>query len=1515
MRCLRCGTENPDNANNCAKCATALRRICPRCKAINHQKQVFCGNCGLKLINVCPRCKAHNSPVQRHCGNCGLKIVNFCTKCGMNNPINQRFCGNCATRLLPGQPTRPAQPPKPIEHTMPPGKPTREESLPQKPAPTVSSAPQTLPPRVQPPVRQKIQPYPPEQGQPYPQQPRTASEMGRLLRAQQSTVSQQQAPVKQVVQQSPPVTEMPTMQKPEQQVKEAIIRQEPRPVEVTPIQAQAQVQIPVAPVETQELQIDTQVPEIQESQQISIANISTEEITVTQPETLIPSITEDKPPVEEHEVVSQVETRAEPVKPQPDQQEVEFVEHLGQSYKPTDELITQTIQQEEAELQAQQTIYTEEDQNIVEEEEEVEDFLREIEESLDDITEPASLKQFVRFAVLSVEMFNFSNLAEKLEKTTLTNLKNKVWTSVKNIASNNGEEFIEFSDSIGVISFTHAETKQQSSISAISVAKEVLKLVNILNKQLMSSMNIEVKIKIGIAFNDAKGVSDLERSLAAGGSIVVSEEIKQDTEGICNYLTIGPLPLGNQMVTFFKYVPTEEEESSFIEDIPISKEAPSQKTISKKTEYEKKTKPSEGLPTSPPRVEDKEPIPVLETKNLTRDAILSNLMNVCHLITSSGKGEFCSLIAEDGYGKTSIIKTLKSSLSPQSFTWLIARCDSQQQLMPLGAIRSMLRNYLGLPDIVYNREEARAIIKSAVETTVGSNDQLCYLLNSLILGDEVSGLNKNYIVNAIFTLVKAISEKTTVIMVIEDLDTIDNTSFEILDILIENKVLDLKVLIIATFHPKLNFVESKPHLIKMIKYSQMALKPLELESIDKSIQDIIQSPLVLPDILKQQVNNVSNGAPFVIENALLLMYELGVIVNAGDGPAFNPEASQWELPATLQDILLLRLHRFSQVNPNAFILLQLATVLGPKFSPVMLQDISQTGKHFDENLQALITSNLLLQEDPQTITFKHHILWEIMYYAGITNENRPQYHMQVLNYLERIQQAGGRMDLAYLAYQAELAGKRRKALNYWNLVANQVLTLGLNTGYSETMMRYINILEESDIPNKKDLQISALEGIAKSVYVTDPELATQAFSKVIPLREQEQNIPALIELRGYLCLSLEHLGRWDESVVHINKSLAFVKAETMPLERAVLLASQLNSMESMGKIAWITRTCSKEIFPALDNALKNKQIPEGMTEEQLFRVYCNAKISFANALIALGHGQCFAVFGEIMPEIERRGIQDLALKSYLLNAKGHAIRGEIKSCEQMLLQSREYLAQIPGINNFSLLWHEAACYMNLELGNWEVLSGLLDVLRIHAKKMNSYPVIALTKSCQGLLAQIEGKPKESLETFNDLINYASQYKLTTFALIGWYYIAASEIQSRNYDKAESIIKRAIDVAKMPDVYNINSLVSLNRLLGELYIRKGDIESSGAPLEEAWKNATELQNHSQVAKVAVTIGQMYQELIGKTEDSKQEYAEKAYEFFSNSLNIFNQLGNPYQIKRVEKALENLKFVCKVNSVNI
>ena len=78
IKCLKCGTENPNTSkfcNDCGEKLSAEKIICPKCKTENQPGTKFCSNCGTSLqVKTCPKCSTANPSGTKFCGNCGIKL-------------------------------------------------------------------------------------------------------------------------------------------------------------------------------------------------------------------------------------------------------------------------------------------------------------------------------------------------------------------------------------------------------------------------------------------------------------------------------------------------------------------------------------------------------------------------------------------------------------------------------------------------------------------------------------------------------------------------------------------------------------------------------------------------------------------------------------------------------------------------------------------------------------------------------------------------------------------------------------------------------------------------------------------------------------------------------------------------------------------------------------------------------------------------------------------------------------------------------------------------------------------------------------------------------------------------------------------------------------------------------------------------------------------------------------------------------------------------------------------------
>lgn len=1528
MRCPRCGTENQDNSIACKKCNLQLKRVCPKCRTPNDRRNIYCGSCGLKLVNICQRCKNPNPPAQKYCGNCGFKIVNFCSNCGYNNQVGQKFCGNCATRLIPDAPHP--------EHSR------KGVTDPNSPIHASAELSQRKPANMQPPKPKYIEKpqanIPVNSHEAKPPIPQTRDK--KQLQESAESHALQKSPSTDLIKaestalEPQHTTEIAKIQPPIEEDLTQHIETEgldyPDPIQPTHFDQEdedelvfpLQMDKVVTPIEEPEAdryeQIDEFIPpKTKEKQEQEDQQQSQQEPHII-PDGQKPHHDIGKPHIPEHEeyhedleIPAEVNRKVYPVEEpgvHPQKEEIREVDFPDQD----------NIQEHEQQISHQEDISTVSSEPF---DESPEDLLQDaqtlVEESFESEELPQSLilpPELERFAFMSAEVANYSTLYEKYDKELVSQILEKLWDIADELAKGAQEELYKVSDSKQVIAFAHTENKKASCMQAVSLAADLFNSVKMLNAQLATVIDDEIKVKIGIAFNDSETSSELERSIASAWSIIVSEEVKEETEDAYEYDIVGPLPIGNQMVKFYKYKYVES-----VPYMPMSEELVESEPVSAQPEG----MPAADQVASPPpnqtpdkNKEEEKPQPT-EVKRYKRPEIIAMLTEALEKTPQENKGRFISLVAEDGMGKTHFGRMIQQSLEQDKYALVNVKCNYQERMVPLSAAKELARNLFGIPSIVSDPDGVRKVVDDSVKGIMGESPQISQVFSSFILNDENAGIHKEHIINAFLGIFNAFCQSRTLVLLVDDYEYIDSASKEIFEQLFMRNILSLKVLFIATHQPSLDLKVDNSLIFNNINYTAIGIAKLEQNELDSLIQELIGSPIQIPDTVKQDIFNISKGIPLIIENVIYLMYELGVIANGEQGPIYNAEAAaNWKVPENIQRVLQERFQRLSQVNQSAFNILQIASALGPKFSASLLKGITNMDDNFNEIIQFLSSLGYLVFEAPDTLVFKHYSYRDMMYFALIPNENKPQFHTQVLSFLETQVQSGARLDLAMLASHAEIGTKFNKALKYWNIVANRALSYGFNDAYKEIMEHYLELLERVNLQNKDTLRLEAMETMAKTSIDTDPEFAIKTLNDIIIAKEQAQDTIKLIELRGYLSCAYESLGKWDESLEETQKSLDSINSETMPLEYTAVLCSKIAPMEQKGYVGWIVNTCQNRIIPVLQKSLQAYDESCGIPQQELIKLYLNTQIAYAYALGLMGHGEATNLLkNQIIPELEKSGMKDLQMRAQIRLAKIYALHGQVKDAEAILTQTRDFLSKIPGTHPLALLWGDAACQLNMEMGSWQVLQQLIPGVKTQAEELKNYNTMALIKLCESLLIQISGDIEAAEESFGDLMNFSSTNKLANYALISWYFLASQRLSSNSLDKAEEIINNALQIAQKPDINNVNASISLRRLLAEVYIKRGALEQAAAIANEAMTMANNLANKSQIAKISLTLAQLHQTVIQPNNPNNQTEAKEAKAHLNNAKALFEGLGNPAHVKRVDMMLETLKQTCQQMGINI
>ncbi len=387
---------------------------------------------------------------------------------------------------------------------------------------------------------------------------------------------------------------------------------------------------------------------------------------------------------------------------------------------------------------------------------------------------------------------------------------------------------------------------------------------------------------------------------------------------------------------------------------------------------------------------------------------------------AEGKGQVVGIAAEAGAGKSRLLYEFHCRLRGQPIVSLAGRCLSYGSGVPYLPILYMLRNEWGIGETDDPATIVSKITESFAKIGLASQEPLPYLLHLLGVTDEVdelAELSPQALQARTFGILRQMilnmGREKLVILEIEDLHWIDETSEEFLAFLTEG-LAAARMLLILTYR-----AGYRPHWIEKSYATQITLSRLTDQESREVMKAVLRSS-ELPEDLAGAVLSRAEGNPFFVEELSRSLLE-------------SPSLS---VPDTIQGVLLSRIDRLPEEHKR---LLQAASVLGREFSLHLLEAVWDSSETLTLLLADLKRWEFLYEKpmaDEPLCFFKHALTQEAVYQTLLTRR-RESLHSVAGRAYEVLHEH--RLEEVYdsLAYHYSRAGQSEKAVSYLALFAEK----------------------------------------------------------------------------------------------------------------------------------------------------------------------------------------------------------------------------------------------------------------------------------------------------------------------------------------------------------------------------------------------------------------------------------------------------------------------------------------------
>lgn len=375
------------------------------------------------------------------------------------------------------------------------------------------------------------------------------------------------------------------------------------------------------------------------------------------------------------------------------------------------------------------------------------------------------------------------------------------------------------------------------------------------------------------------------------------------------------------------------------------------------------------------------------------------------------------------------------------------------------------------------------------------------------------------------------AEERPILFVLEDLHWADASTLEWLE-LVSRNVMISKLMIVLTMRS-----DSRHLLTRLSHASEIELERLPSEYMQK-LCGLLTETRALPDSLRRQVVERSDGIPLFLEEQVKTIYETAGdigLADAGD----RDVREHLDIPRSLHGLLTARLDRLTVGKTIA----QIAAIIGREFPISVLSGVALLNKEeLSSGLRELTQSDIIHPSGTgagMTYAFKHSLLHEAAYQIQLRSR-RQDYHGQVarayLSELPRIVDTQPEI----VAHHFERAGACEPSARYWHLAGMRARA---QSAYLEATSHFRKALRQlGALPSTPT---SLRDEIHTTVALGSTLIATHGYAA--------PEVRTIYERASELA---ERSGQTRELIASLNGVLAFLQVRG-PLSEAFSLATRI----------------------------------------------------------------------------------------------------------------------------------------------------------------------------------------------------------------------------------------------------------------------------------------------------------------------------------------------------------------------
>lgn len=877
--------------------------------------------------------------------------------------------------------------------------------------------------------------------------------------------------------------------------------------------------------------------------------------------------------------------------------------------------------------------------------------------------------------------------------------------------------------------------------------------------------------------------------------------------------------------------------------------------------------------------------------------------------------------APEGFGKSTVLKYLFEDLKNQPRAWFWGECSANSQISPFGIFQEMILTFFNMPNFSNMSQDFLAQARQMLSATLPffSYDEITNLINflypHLIAKFEDILLNKDVTFALIEKLLLELSKKAKLIIVVDDFDMIDGASFEFLSQFVDKGYLGDNIKLLITYKDnRITQGYFYSENLKQNDYADVRLAKLSKEDANNLIKMYLNGNNPLPENVFDALYEHSKGSCAYFEQILTLFNERKIFYTEGAGIQYRKTEIEENLPKKLKNILSLRIGYLKEKLPICYRTLCTAAIMGNKFNIRLLEIILKLQPdEFESVIKTLIDYAYITPFNNNIYEFKNTLLWQFVYEQSKGNKDFCMLNEKIFDIINSFVLSSN----ALKALIAQNLNQKLLALNIWTENIKLCAYLGDEHLWTLSQKQCLKIAGEITPDNSEVIINNIQERLGKLLYKTRPSEAIPFLSNAITNALKISNKPKIIELSGYLSKSCALTGNFNGVIEAVDTVINIINSPESKLECALVKYKKLKAMLNIGNAEEIYNLASNEIIPVVEQALSELIPTKNIPIEIVYEVWLECNLIVAMALITQGNNKCFGILKVIDEIVEKNHVNN---KNYLqrvelAKALANSIFGNIKESEDILITLTQQTAREIVEPEIISSWNFINILNKLYKQEWTNIKEDMYSVVTFANNYNNVLVKNLLKIFLGRVLQEEGNLAKAMDIYNEQVAIFAREKIAIGALLCWYYIAKLSLVTDGSEKALDIAEKALDVAKNPKISNYYFMVLFKKLIAEIYIVKGDMESSKMYIEKALM----IVKQYDMKLLKVSLYQLYakylEEMVNKKPQNRGNYAQNAIATYKKVLAMVEPMSLPVIQADINKNFASFKAFCQLNDIKI